>query len=115
MAVLWASTVMADDANDLAIYLAKRFRVNYIQELQEKGGRTAELLLGTVQSSNFLKYCIDRYKKLFTPYLSSGDIRRILKSHKFTNEEKEMLDDIECGIKLDIAFAGLKNALENSR
>jgi len=113
MVLLWAQTGMADDANDLAIYLAKRFRVNYIQELQEKAGRPAELR--TVQSTEFLKYCINEYKKSFTPYLSSGDIRRILKSHKFTDEEKEMLHSIECGIKLDMALARLKNAMENSR
>jgi hypothetical protein len=113
MALLWAQTVMADDANDVAIYLAKRFRVSYIQELQEKGGHTGELQVA--QSTDFLKYCIDKFKKLFTSYLSSGDIRRILRSHKFTNEEKAMIDEIESGIRLDVAVARVKNALENLR
>ena len=105
----------AENSRDLSVILSKAFRGNYAQEVKQDSSVSDNLVrekLAIINSAYFIRYSIDKYKESFTKYLSGSDISRILKTNRFTNEEKIMLKDIDEDLRGEIFNISIRMHLE---
>jgi len=107
------SKIKADPVQDLSVYLADRFRQDYLSYLKDHSPEP-EIEINIIQSPYFKRYSVDKYKSMFTNYLTNDEIIKINKTHKYTKEQMEMIQEVKSKLVEEIVNIKVKYILEKN-